>query len=63
MKRILFTLLCLGILGTVTECSVDPALSRHASGEDGVRTYAPDPYRSTSWKDGWVYQRDDRPYR
>ena len=62
MKRILFTLLCLGIFGTVTGCSVDPALSRPASVE-GVRTYAPDPYRSTSWKDGWVYQRDDRPYR
>jgi hypothetical protein len=63
MKRLLFTLLCLGILGPVTGCHVDPALSRPASVEVGVRTYAPDPYRSTSWKDGWVYQRDDRPYR
>lgn len=63
MKRLLFTLLCLGILGTVTGCSVDPARSKPTAVEDGVRTYAPDPYRTTAWKDGWVYQRNDSPFR
>ena len=63
MKRLLCTLLCLSIFGTVTGCSVDAARSRPASGDSGVRTYAPDPYTSTSWKDGWVYQRTERPFR
>jgi hypothetical protein len=61
MQRILCTLLCLGLLGIVTGCSVDPARSGPTSAED-VRIYKPDPYKTTASKDGWVYQRDARPF-
>jgi len=63
MKRLLYTLLCLSIFGTVTGCSVDTARSRPSSGAVGVQTYAPDPYTSSASKDGWVYQRSERPFR
>ena len=62
MQRLLFMLLCLGMLGTVTGCASDPARSTPSSAEVGMRTYAPDPYRVTYSKDGWVYQRDTRPF-
>jgi len=61
MQRILCTLLCLGFLGIVTGCSVDSARSGPASTEN-VRIYKPDPYTTTASKDGWVYQRDSRPF-
>ncbi len=62
MQRILCTLLCLGFLGIVTGCSTDPARSKPASDETSARIYKPDPYTTTATKDGWVYQRDTRPF-
>ena len=44
MKQLCFTLLCLGILGTVTGCYVDPALYGPASVEVGVGAYVEEPY-------------------
>ena len=72
MKRLLFTLLCLSVLGTATGCYIDPALSGSTSVEVGVGTYAYEtPYwreyprrRYDSWDDDWRYRRWERaPYR
>lgn len=66
MKRILFTLLCLGVLGTFAGCYVDPALYGPASVEIGVGAYVEEPYywdyapRRYYW-DG--YRRPPRGYR
>jgi len=59
MKRILLTLLCLGVLG-MTGCYVDPALYGPASIEVGVGAYVEEepyyyPYRG--------YYRDDDNWR
>jgi len=60
MKRLLLTLLCLGVLATVTGCYVDPALSGGTSFEVGVGAYQEEvPYWSAypEWRyrywDGW----------
>jgi hypothetical protein len=39
MKRLLFALLYLGVLGTVTGCYVDPVLSGSSSVDVGVGAY------------------------
>lgn len=68
--RILFILLCLGVLGTTTGCYIDPAVSGSYSVDIGVDTYyevepyygRPYPYRRYDWDDDWRYRRYYRPY-
>ena len=43
MKRLIFTLLCLAVLGTATGCYVDPTLSGSSSVEVGVGAYVEEP--------------------
>jgi len=71
MKRLLLTLLCLGMLGTVTGCYYDPALTGPASVEVGVGAYTEEPSywtyypRRYYWYDDWRYRRPypPPPYR
>jgi hypothetical protein len=64
MKRILFTLLCLGVLGT-SGCYFDPALSGVSTSVGvGVGAYADDPYWDyypyrDGWYNDWRYRRWD----
>ncbi len=68
--RILFIMLCLGVLGITTGCYIDPAVSGRHSVDVGVGTYyevEPDyrtvyPYRRYYWDDDWRYRRYYRPY-
>src|SRR5215471_7346142 len=61
MKRILLTLLCLGVLGTVTGCYVDPAPYGVSSVDIGVGAYQEEvPYWSTYPE--WRYRYGDRWY-
>ena len=68
MKRLLFTLLCFGVLSTVTGCYVDPALSGSSSVAVGVGAYTAEPYyweqypRRYYWYDDWRYRRPYLPY-
>ncbi len=68
MKRLFFTLLCLGVLGTATGCYVDPILSRSSSVEVGVGAYVEEPAyrdyypRRYYWYDDWRYRRPYPPY-
>ena len=68
MKRLFFTLLCLGVLGTATGCYVDPALSGSSSVEVGVGAYVEEPvYREYYphryyWYDDGRYRRAYPPY-
>ena len=43
MKRLFFTLLCFGVLGTATGCYVDPTLSGSSSVGVGVGAYVEEP--------------------
>jgi hypothetical protein len=70
MKRLLFTVLCLGMLSTVTGCYIDPALSGSSAVTVGVGAYVEEPSywayspRRYYWYDDWRYQRPyPPPYR
>jgi hypothetical protein len=63
MKRMIFTLLCLGVLGTITGCYYDPALYGPPSVEVGIgATTVEQPYYVAPYSYR-VYERDDRQYR
>ena len=54
MQRLLFALLCLGILST-SGCYIDPG----ASVDVGIGAYTYDPYWAYPYRDGWYH---DWPY-